>query len=188
MQFSLNILTCTTVPNLVSKKVVCKYYPTRGYIVNFWWIFTESKTADDLASVFRGFLPPALTDFIRLLWPLHIFNYIQTQRSGHYERVPGRVYDVHAAKDCRPQAQRDQEPRQGGAGPSSHKTGNCTYRDFRNLHSWISCALELEIIQIELDRNIFKNSKNNLIPRWYYFCFVCTKNIKNLWYVYDMFM
>jgi hypothetical protein len=58
-------------------------------------------------------------------------NYIQTrihhsQRSGHYERVPGRLYDVHAAKDCRPQAQRDQEPWQGGAGPSSHKTGNCT--------------------------------------------------------------
>jgi hypothetical protein len=53
---------------------------------------------------------------------------LHSQRSGHHERMPGRVYDVHAAKDCRPQAQRDQEPWQGGAGPSSHKTGNCVYK------------------------------------------------------------
>jgi hypothetical protein len=71
---------------------------------------------------------------------------LHVQRSGHYERVPGRLYDVHAAKDCRPQAQRDQEPWQGGAGPSSHKTGNFTHatsRDFCILHSWNSYALEI---------------------------------------------
>jgi hypothetical protein len=100
---------------------------------------------------------PSFADFCHQRWQilyvthgaLICLNYIQTrilhlQRSGHYERVPGRLHDVHAAEDCRPQAQRDQEPWQGGAGPSSHKTGNCTYRDFRILHSWNSYALEFE--------------------------------------------